>query len=111
MRTPRLGYAFGGPIIKLCKHVSVPEDPLDYFPHIKAPPHCVINIKRPVLTSIERVYRDELIMDRIYRLEMLCHKAYGRPSTLAELDEVEARFPLNDYANVVLGTRPQFFEL
>lgn len=46
----------------------------------------------------------------MYRLEMLHHQIGGRPSTLVELDEVEARVPLSDNSNVILGIGPQFFE-
>lgn len=62
-----------------------------------------------VLTTSERAYRDELSMARMYGLEMINHRTDSRPSTLAKLDEVDAQYPLNDYANMVLGIRPQFF--
>lgn len=51
-------YAIGGSIIGLCRRVGIPEECLNYFPYIEAPPYCVINIKGlnvslgPVLTTV-----------------------------------------------------------
>lgn len=110
-------YTFGGLITKLCKCIRVPEEALDYFPHIEGPQYNVTNIKGlvvsegPMLTTTERAHRDMLIMGRMYGLKMLHHKTGGRPSTQEELDEVEAHYLLNAYANAVLGIDPQFFEL
>lgn len=60
----------------------------------------------PMLTNAEMAYRDKLIMGQMYGLEMLCHRISGRPSTQQELDEVEACYILNAYANMVLGIDP-----
>lgn len=62
-----------------------------------------------VLTTVDRAHRDKLNMARIYGLETLRHKKDGRPSTCQDLDEVEVRYQLNIYDNVVLGMDPQFF--
>lgn len=63
-----------------------------------------------MVTIVERAHRDELIMAYIFGLEMLHHKKGGRPFTHHELDDVEAWYLLNAYANVVFGINPQFLE-
>lgn len=49
-------------------------------------------------------------MARMYGLEMLCHKTDGRPSTKAELTQVDVQYPWNDHGNAVLNIGPHFFE-
>lgn len=104
-------YAFGGLIFEFCCRTGVPEEDLEYFPRIEAP-YNVTNINRldeskgHVLTTVERNHRDKPIIGYMFGLEMLCHKIGGRPSTQQEINEVEARYPLNAHANAVLGISP-----
>ncbi|KAG5620162.1 hypothetical protein H5410_005380 [Solanum commersonii] len=64
----------------------------------------------PTLTTAERHRRDELIMARMYGLEMLRHKTGGRPSTDLEIGEVHRRYLLSDHAKALLGIGPEFQE-
>ncbi|KAG5620418.1 hypothetical protein H5410_005636 [Solanum commersonii] len=62
----------------------------------------------PTLTTVERHRRDELIMARMYGLEMLCHQNGCHASTDMQLGEVGRRYPLNDHAKALLGIGPEF---
>lgn len=80
-------YAFGGFIIELCRHAGVTEEPLDYFLQIVVPYYNLTDIKGPVVfggpmfTTTERAHKDELIMGRMFWLEMSRHRIGSRPST------------------------------
>ncbi|KAG5570504.1 hypothetical protein H5410_060270 [Solanum commersonii] len=64
----------------------------------------------PTLTTVERHHNDELIMARMYCLEMLRHQNGCQASTDMQLGEVERRYPLNDHAKALLGIGPEFRE-
>ncbi|KAG5581284.1 hypothetical protein H5410_051911 [Solanum commersonii] len=64
----------------------------------------------PTLTTVERHRRNELIMARMYVLEMLFHQNGSRASIDLQLDEVERRYPMNDHANALLGIGPNLRE-
>uniref|UniRef100_M1DMR7 Uncharacterized protein n=1 Tax=Solanum tuberosum TaxID=4113 RepID=M1DMR7_SOLTU len=64
----------------------------------------------PPLTTTERHRRDELIMARMYGLEMLRHQNGCRASTVEQLGKVERRYPLNMHAKALLGISPEFHE-
>lgn len=80
-------YAFGGLITELCHNAGVPIKGYDYFPHIKTLTYMVKNVQGPemvmrtILTTVERFHRDEHIMARMYRLEMLRQKTGSLLST------------------------------
>ncbi|KAG5596044.1 hypothetical protein H5410_037276 [Solanum commersonii] len=65
----------------------------------------------PTLTTVERYYRDELIMARIYGLEILRHQNGCQASTDVQLRELERRYPLNAHAKATLGIGPEFHKL
>ncbi|KAG5599840.1 hypothetical protein H5410_031210 [Solanum commersonii] len=65
---------------------------------------------RPTLITTERHRRDELIMARIYGLEMLRHQNGCWASTDAQLGDIERRYPLNAHAKALLGIGPKFLE-
>ncbi|KAK4723484.1 hypothetical protein R3W88_026263 [Solanum pinnatisectum] len=88
-------YAFGGLITKICRITGISKEPLDYM----AP-----------LYPTARHMRDELIMARMYGLEMLRHKTGGRPSTDLELGEVHKRYLLNDHAKALLVLSLEFWK-
>uniref|UniRef100_M1D9Y7 Uncharacterized protein n=1 Tax=Solanum tuberosum TaxID=4113 RepID=M1D9Y7_SOLTU len=109
-------YGFGGLITKMCRAVGVPEENLDYI----APPFLApVDITRtkvpdtefgPTLTTAERHRRDELIMARMYGLEMLRYQNCCLVSTDLQLGEVERRYPLNDHTKALLGIGSEFHE-
>uniref|UniRef100_M1DMQ3 Putative plant transposon protein domain-containing protein n=1 Tax=Solanum tuberosum TaxID=4113 RepID=M1DMQ3_SOLTU len=109
-------YAFGGLITKMCRVAGVPEENLDYMAPLYPAPVDITHTKGtdtdfgPTLTTVERHKRDELIMARMYGLEMLRHKTGGRPSTDLEIGEVNRRYLLNDHAKALLGIGPEFRE-
>uniref|UniRef100_M1DXZ7 Uncharacterized protein n=1 Tax=Solanum tuberosum TaxID=4113 RepID=M1DXZ7_SOLTU len=109
-------YAFGGLIIGMCRAAGVPEENVDYMAPLFAALVDITRTKGPdtefgqTLTTIERHRRDELIMARIYGLEMLRHQNGCRASTDMHLGDVERRYPLNDYAKALLGIGPEFRE-
>lgn len=110
-------YAFGGLTTMFCHRTSVPEQYLDYFPHIEASHYNMININGPdksterLLSTVERNNRDDIIMQHMFWLEMLRHRTSYRPSTQEKIDEIEARYLLNAHGKVVLGIDPHFVEL
>lgn len=63
-----------------------------------------------IRTTTVRAYRDEHIMVRIYGLELLRHQSGGRPSILAEIDEVEVWYLLHNHTTTVLCIGTKFFE-
>ncbi|KAG5580182.1 hypothetical protein H5410_050809 [Solanum commersonii] len=65
----------------------------------------------PTLTTMERHRRDELIMAKMYGLEMLQHKTGGQPSTDLEIGEVHGCYLLNDHAKALLGIGPELRDL
>uniref|UniRef100_M1DK78 Putative plant transposon protein domain-containing protein n=1 Tax=Solanum tuberosum TaxID=4113 RepID=M1DK78_SOLTU len=109
-------YAFGGLITKMCFVAGVPEENVDYMAPLYPAPVEISHTKGPdtdfgpTLTTAERHKRDELIMARMYGLEMLWHKTGGRPSTDLEIGEVNRRYLLNDHAKALLGIGPDFWE-
>ncbi|KAK4733956.1 hypothetical protein R3W88_008217 [Solanum pinnatisectum] len=90
-------YAFGGLITSLCRVAGVPKENVDYMaPLFPAP----VNITRtkgvdtefgPTLTIAERHRRVELIMARMYDLEMLHHQNGCLASTDMELGDVRVK--------------------
>ncbi|KAG5606262.1 hypothetical protein H5410_027754 [Solanum commersonii] len=73
-------YAFGGLITKMCRVAGVPEENMDYMVPLYP---ALVDITRtkgpntdfgPTLTTIEHHRRDELIMVKMYGLEMLRHQ-------------------------------------
>jgi len=107
-------YGFGGLITKMCRVAGVPEENLDYMAPLYPAPVDITRIKGPdtdfgpTLTTVERHRRDELIMARMYGLEMLRHKTSGQPSTNLEIWEVNRRYLLNNNAKALLGIGPEF---
>ncbi|KAK4713833.1 hypothetical protein R3W88_019740 [Solanum pinnatisectum] len=87
--------AFGGLITKMCRVAGVSEEYLDYM---------------PPLYPASRHRRNDLIMVRMYGLEMLRHQNGYHASTDMQLGEVVRRYPLNDYAKALLGVGPEFHE-
>ncbi|KAK4731675.1 hypothetical protein R3W88_024663 [Solanum pinnatisectum] len=88
-------YAFGGLITKMCRIAGVPDEQLDYM--------------APLYPAL-RHWRDELIMVRMYGLEMLRCQNGCHSSTDMHLGDVERRYPLNDHARALLGIGPKFWE-
>ncbi|KAG5616546.1 hypothetical protein H5410_016370 [Solanum commersonii] len=109
-------YAFGGLITKMCCVAGVPEKNVDYVAPLYSAPVDITRTKGPdtkfdpTLITVERHMRDELIMARMYGMEMLRHKIGGRPSTDLEIGEVNKRYFLNDHAKALLGIGPEFRE-
>ncbi|KAG5595499.1 hypothetical protein H5410_036731 [Solanum commersonii] len=62
----------------------------------------------PILITIERHRRDELIMARMYGLEMLGHQNGYFASTDMQLGDVEKCYPLNAQEKALLGINPEF---
>lgn len=87
------------------------------MPSHSGPPYVATHEKGPdatlgqVLTTGERAYKDELNMAHMYGLQMLLYQTSSRPSTLEELQDVKARYPLNDHAKAMLGIRPRSVKL
>ncbi|KAG5610976.1 hypothetical protein H5410_022257 [Solanum commersonii] len=73
-------YTFGGLITRLCRDAGVPEEHLDYMTPLFSTPVDITRTKGPdtefgpTLATVERHRRDELIMARMYGLEMLRHQ-------------------------------------
>ncbi|KAG5620757.1 hypothetical protein H5410_005975 [Solanum commersonii] len=97
-------------------HRGVPEEHVDYMAPLFLAP---LDITRtngpdpefaPTLTTAERHRRDELIMARMYDLEMFRHQNGCLASTDMHLGDVERRYPLNAHAKVLLGIGPEFRE-
>ncbi|KAG5627799.1 hypothetical protein H5410_013017 [Solanum commersonii] len=109
-------YAFGCLITKMCRVAGVPEENLDYMAPLYPAPVDITHTKRPdtnfdpTLTTAKHHRRDELIMARMYSLEMLRHKTGGQPSTDLEIGEVNRRYLLNDHAKALLAIGPEFRE-
>lgn len=59
----------------------------------------------PILTIVECKRRDELIMDKMYTLDMLRHTTCHGPSIDSNIEEVHMRYSLNYHALVVLEIR------
>lgn len=73
-------YAFGGLITRLCRAAGVLEEHLDYMEPIFPALVDITNTKGPnteldpILTTMERHRLDDLIMAKMYGLEMLRHQ-------------------------------------
>lgn len=109
-------FAFGGLITKLCRVAGVPEENVDYMAPLFPAPVDITRTKgldtefSPTLTTAERNRRDELIMARMYGLEMLRHQNGCLASTDVQLGDVERRYPLNAHAKALLGIGLEFHE-
>uniref|UniRef100_M1DFU7 Putative plant transposon protein domain-containing protein n=1 Tax=Solanum tuberosum TaxID=4113 RepID=M1DFU7_SOLTU len=93
---------------------GIPEEHLDYMAPLYPVPVDITRTKGsytefgPTLTTVERHMRYELIMERMYGLEMLRHQNGYHASTDMQLGEVVRRYPLNDHAKALLGIGPEF---
>uniref|UniRef100_M1DJT1 Putative plant transposon protein domain-containing protein n=1 Tax=Solanum tuberosum TaxID=4113 RepID=M1DJT1_SOLTU len=102
-------YDFGDLITKMCCIAGVPEEQLDYMAPLYLASVDITRTKGPntefgpTLTTAERHRRDELIMERMYGLEMLRHQNGCHASTDMQLGDVERHYPLNDHARALLG--------
>jgi len=109
-------YAFGGLITNLCRRAGVPEESVDYMAPLFTTPLDITktkgpeNMHGPTLTTAERNRRDEMIMARMFGLEMLRHRNGCRASTQEQLDEVATKYPLNEQAEALLGLGRAFIE-
>uniref|UniRef100_M1DRA7 Uncharacterized protein n=1 Tax=Solanum tuberosum TaxID=4113 RepID=M1DRA7_SOLTU len=65
----------------------------------------------PTLTTAEHHRRDELIMARMYGLEMLRHQNGCWASTDVQMGEIERWYPLNAHAKALLVIGPEFHEM
>ncbi|KAG5592144.1 hypothetical protein H5410_042658 [Solanum commersonii] len=77
-------YAFGGLITNLYRRAGVPEKSL--------------------------VRRDEMIMARMFGLEMLRHRNGCRASTQEQLNEIATKYPLNEQTEALLGLGRAFIK-
>ncbi|KAG5619740.1 hypothetical protein H5410_004958 [Solanum commersonii] len=68
------------------------------------------NMHGPTLTTAERNRRDDMITTRMFRLEMLRHRNGYQASSQEQLDEIAMKYPLNEYAEVLLGLELAFLE-
>uniref|UniRef100_M1DQI2 Putative plant transposon protein domain-containing protein n=1 Tax=Solanum tuberosum TaxID=4113 RepID=M1DQI2_SOLTU len=109
-------YDFGGLITRMSRVAGVLEENLDYMAPLFP---ASVDIYRtrgpdiefgPNLTTVERHRRDELIMARMYDLEMLRHQNGYLASTDMQLGDVERRYTMNDHAKALLGITPAFRE-
>ncbi|KAG5630314.1 hypothetical protein H5410_002031 [Solanum commersonii] len=95
---------------------GVPDENLDYVAPLYPAPMDITWTKGPdtefgpTLTTIERHRRNELIMVRMYNLEMLRHQNGCHASTDIQLGKVERRYLLNNYARALLGIDLAFRE-
>lgn len=96
-------YAFGGMITWQCRIVGFPKKGWTTWP----PNHSWCWCDKET-TECNR--RDDLIMIRMYGLEMLLHKNEFLASTREQLVEVKRKYSLNEHAMAVLGLSPDFFE-
>ncbi|KAK4734071.1 hypothetical protein R3W88_008332 [Solanum pinnatisectum] len=109
-------YAFSGLITRMCRDIGVPKENVDYMAPSFPTPVDITRTKGPdtefgpTLTIVERHPCDELIMARMYNLEMLRHQNGCRVSTNTQLGEFERCYPLNDHAKALLGIGPEFCE-
>ncbi|KAG5606846.1 hypothetical protein H5410_028338 [Solanum commersonii] len=109
-------YAFGSLITRMCRAAGVPKDNVDYMALLFAAPMDITRTKGPdiefgpTLTTAEHHRRDELIMARMYGLEMLRHQNGCLASTDMQLGDVERRYPLNAHAKALLRIGPEFRE-
>ncbi|KAG5631731.1 hypothetical protein H5410_003448 [Solanum commersonii] len=109
-------YAFGGLITKMCRPAGDPEENVDYMSPLFPTPVISLEPRGSTLSLgqlsplLERHRRNELIMARMYGLEMLCHQNGCLASTDMQLGEVESCYPLNDHDMALLGIGPEFRE-
>jgi len=84
-------YVFGGLITNLCRRAGLPNESVDYMAPLFTTPLDVTktkgpeNMHGPTLTTAERNMRDDLIIARMFGLEMLRHKNGCHASTEALL--------------------------
>lgn len=94
-------YAFGGVITKMCHLAGVLEESLDYMAPLYPTAVDITGTKGsdtnlgPILTIVERYRGDELIMARMYVLEMPRHRIGGRSSNMIDFGKVNVCYPLN----------------
>ncbi|KAH0781553.1 hypothetical protein KY290_001151 [Solanum tuberosum] len=109
-------YDFGGLITRMCRVAGVLEENLEYMAPLFQASVDITRTKGPDtefgpnLTIVERHRRDELIMARMYDLEMLRHQNGYLSSTDMQLGDVERRYTMNDHAKALLGIAPTFRE-
>ncbi|KAG5576268.1 hypothetical protein H5410_056402 [Solanum commersonii] len=109
-------YAFGGLITRICSVAGVLEENADYMAPLFPATVDITRTKGPdtelgsTITTAECHRRDELIMTRMYGLEMLRHHNGCLASTDMQLGDVERCCPLNDHAKALLGIGPAFRE-
>ncbi|KAG5580099.1 hypothetical protein H5410_050726 [Solanum commersonii] len=109
-------YAFGGLITRMFHVVRVLEENMDYMAPLFPAPMDITRTKGPntefgpILTTVERHRRDELIMARIYGLEMLRHQNGCLASTDIQLGYIERPYPLNAHTKALLVICPEFRE-
>ncbi|KAH0716675.1 hypothetical protein KY290_012937 [Solanum tuberosum] len=95
----RRKYAFEGLTTRLCRAADVLEQSLDDMVPLFSVPVDITKTKEPdnefgpTLTTMERHRRDELIMDRMYGMDMLHHQNGCRASTDVPLGDVKRRYP------------------
>uniref|UniRef100_M1DSX8 Uncharacterized protein n=1 Tax=Solanum tuberosum TaxID=4113 RepID=M1DSX8_SOLTU len=109
-------YAFGGLITRICRDAGVSKENMDYMAPLFPAPVDITRTKGtdtefgPTLTTAERYRRDELIMARMYGLEMLHHQNGYLASTDMQLGDIERHYPLNAHAKALLVIGPEFRE-
>uniref|UniRef100_M1DJ29 Uncharacterized protein n=1 Tax=Solanum tuberosum TaxID=4113 RepID=M1DJ29_SOLTU len=118
MRTAQVhkghSYAFGSLITKMCHAAGVLEENVDYMAPLFPTPVDITRTKGadtefgPTLTTAEHHRRDELIMAKMYGLEILRHQNCCLASTDKQLGDVERRYPLNAHTKALIGIGPEF---
>ena len=61
-------------------------------------------------TTTKHHRRNELVMARMYGLEMLRHNTSGQPSNVVEVHEINILYPLNAHVGALFGSGPEFRE-
>lgn len=104
-------------ITKICHVVGVPEEHVDYM-ELLYPAQVDITQTNgpdtefgPTLTTPKHQGRDELIVVRMYGLDMLRHQNGYWSSTDLQLGKVKRRYLLNDHVKALLGIGHAFHEL
>uniref|UniRef100_M1DHR2 Uncharacterized protein n=1 Tax=Solanum tuberosum TaxID=4113 RepID=M1DHR2_SOLTU len=96
---------------------GIPEESVDYMTPLFPAPMDITRTKGPdtefgpTLTTTKRHRRDELIMVRMYSLEILRHQNGCLASTDMQLGDVERCYPLNVHTKALLSIGPKFCEL
>ncbi|KAG5605047.1 hypothetical protein H5410_026539 [Solanum commersonii] len=95
---------------------GVPEESVDYMEPLFTMPLDVTktkgpkNMHGPTLTTAEQNSRDDMIMARLFGLEMLRPRNGCRASSQVQLDKNAMKYPLNEHAEALLGLGPAFLE-